>query len=55
MAGLHNYTVEPANKGHFGDNINSADLFLVEVFLFGRFKMYCRNYTGTVSQQYPYF
>ena len=23
-------TVEPLNKGHFGDNINSADLFFVE-------------------------
>ena len=39
---------EPPNKGHFGDNIDSADLFFVEleVFVFGRFKMYCRNYTG---------
>ena len=25
-------TVEPLNKGHFGDNINSADLFFVERF-----------------------
>ena len=25
-------TVEPPNKGHFGDNINSADLFFVERF-----------------------
>ena len=24
--------VEPLNKGHFGDNINSADLFFVERF-----------------------
>ena len=25
-------TVEPLNKGHFGDNKNSADLFFVERF-----------------------
>ena len=25
-------TVEPPNKGHFGDNINSVDLFFVERF-----------------------
>ena len=25
-------TVEPQNKGHFGDNINLADLFFVERF-----------------------
>ena len=25
-------TVEPLNKRHFGDNINSADLFFVERF-----------------------
>ena len=24
--------MEPPNKGHFGDNINSADLFFVERF-----------------------
>ena len=31
--------VNPPNKGHFGDGINSADLFFVERFLvFGRFK-----------------
>ena len=26
-------TVEPLNKGHFGDNINSADLSFVERFI----------------------
>ena len=26
------YTVEYPNKGHFGDDINSADLFFVERF-----------------------
>ena len=26
----HMYTVEPLNKGHFGDNINSAVLSLIE-------------------------
>ena len=41
----------PPNKGHFGDIIESADLIVLcrEVFFFGTFKMYCRNYTGTVS------
>ena len=34
----------------FEDNINSAILFCVESgFLIGRFKMCCRNYTGTVN------
>ena len=36
--------------GHFVDNINSADLFFVERFSFLlRFKMYCKNDTGSVS------
>ena len=26
------YTVKPPNKGHFGDDINSADFFFVERF-----------------------
>ena len=42
-------TTGPPNNGHFGASINSADLFFVEVFLFGKFTMYCRNYSGTVS------
>ena len=25
-------TVEPPNKGHFGDDINSADMFFAEKF-----------------------
>ena len=29
---VHNITVEPLNKGHFEDDINSADLFFVERF-----------------------
>ena len=41
---LYIRTVGPPNKGHFGDNMNSADLFFVE-----RFKMYCTNCTGAVS------
>ena len=27
---MYVHTVEPLNKGHFGDNINSADLFFAE-------------------------
>ena len=47
---IQSYAVEPPNKGHFGDDINSADLFFVERFSsWGGVKMYCRNYTGTVS------
>ena len=42
-------TVGPPNKGHFVDGKNSADLFFVEFFLFGRFEMYCRNFPGTAS------
>ena len=35
------YTEEPPNKGHFGDNINSADMFFVErLSSLRRFKMY---------------
>ena len=26
------HTVEPPDKGHFGDNLNSADLFFVKRF-----------------------
>ena len=43
---LYIYTVEPPNKGHFGDNINSADLSFVErLSSLRRFKMYY-NYIG---------
>ena len=35
------YTVEPPNKGHFGDNINSAVVSFVESLSSSRrFKMY---------------
>ena len=35
------YTVEPLNKGHIGDNINSAVVFIVErLSSRRRFKMY---------------
>ena len=35
------YTVEPPNKGHFGDNINSAVMSFVErLSSRRRFKMY---------------
>ena len=38
---LLDYTVEPLNKGHFGDNINSADVSFVErLSSLRRFKMY---------------
>ena len=38
---LNRNTVEPLNIGHFGDNVNSSDLFVLcrEVVLFGKFKM----------------
>ena len=43
--------MEPLNKGHFGDSINSADLFFVERFSsLGGSKCYCRNYTGAISR-----
>ena len=50
--GLKKRTEEPPNKGHLGVGINSADLFLEERFSSlgaRRFKMYCRNFTGTIS------
>ena len=38
---IYVYTVEPPNKGHLGDNINSAVLSFVErLFSSRRFKMY---------------
>ena len=46
--GIQVATVEPPNKGHF--RLTKIQLICREVFLFGRFKMYCRNYTGTVSR-----
>ena len=37
----HRFIVEPPNKGHFGDNINSADVSFVErLFSLRRFKIY---------------
>ena len=46
-----NNTVEPPNKGHFGDWHKFSWFVLCrEIIPFGRFKMYCRNYTGTVSR-----
>ena len=44
-------TVEPPNTGHFGDNLNSADMLFVERFssVGGSNRMYYRNYTGTAS------
>ena len=47
---VYTYYSEPPNKGHFGDDINSADLFFVEFFPLWGVQMYCRNYTGTVSR-----
>ena len=44
-------TVEPLNKGHFGDNMNSADLFFVERFSsLGSKCIVGIVYTGTVSR-----
>ena len=47
-------TVEAANEGRFGNDINSADLFLFrEGFLFGQFKIYCRNYVYWYCKSCP--
>ena len=44
-------TVRPPNKGHFWNDVNSSYFcsLYTEVYPFGRIKMYCRNYTGTLS------
>ena len=43
--------MEPPNKGHVGDNINSAVLYSVEVVLFQRFQyvleVYGKQFLGT--------
>ena len=44
------YAVELPNKGHFGDNINSADLFFEEKFSYlGGSKCIVGIGTGTIS------
>ena len=45
-------TVEPVNKEHIGDNIISADLFIIEMFSSLECSKYCRNYTGIVGHAF---
>jgi len=48
MCAGNSYTVEPLNKGHFGNNINSAVMSFVErLFSSRRFKLYY-NYRKTI-------
>ena len=44
-------TVGPLNKGHFWNDVNFGYFcsLYTEVCLFCRIKMYCWNYTGTIS------
>ena len=43
-------TVKTPNEGHLEYDINISYFVLCrEVFHFGSLKMYCRNYTGTIS------
>ena len=41
--------MEPPDKGHFGDNINSAELFFVQRFPLWKVQMYNKKYTGTLN------
>ena len=50
---IHTTTVEPPNKGHFGDNINSAVVSFVET-LFGNSKCIRTIYRETNFGTLPY-